>query len=115
VAQADAADRRHPAGRPDPAVLALVEVTAEIAVATPHQHVRQVSDLTYSKRQLSHDNAMDAVHAIICRETRRHAPGAVLAVLQADPEARLKERGHLPANVARHTTTPSRGGMNGAR
>ena len=92
-----------------------MEVTAEIAVATPHQHVRQVSDLTYSKRQLSHDNAMDAVHAIICRETRRHAPGAVLAVLQADPEARLKERGHLPANVARHTTTPSRGGMNGAR
>ena len=77
-----------------------VEITAEIAVATPHQHVRQVGDRTYSKRQLSHDNAMDAVHAIICREARRHAPGEVLAVLQADPEARLKERGMLPANVA---------------
>jgi hypothetical protein len=56
-----------------------------------------------------------AVHAIICRETRRHAPGEVLAVLQADPEARLKERGYLPANVATAHHNAIAGGMNGAR
>ena len=75
-----------------------VEVTAEIAVEMPHQHVIQVADTTYSKNQLDHAGAMDAVHAILCREARL-TNGRVLVVAQLDAEAEIKNRGMLPVNV----------------
>ena len=86
-----------------------LEVTAEIAVAMPHQHVTQVGDLTYSKRKLENQANMAAVHATVCREARM-TDGEVLVVAQMEAEAALLARGFLPQNVvtAHHNAVAGR-------
>jgi hypothetical protein len=76
-----------------------LEVIAEISVAMPHQHVTQVGDLTYSKRQLERETNMAGVHATVCREARM-ANGRVLVVAQMEAEEALWTCGFLPNNVA---------------
>jgi Toprim domain len=76
-----------------------VELTADLRAEAPHQRVRQVVDRTYSKALLGQGNALRDVHAIICREARRHAPGRVLVVVQMAIETALPGVGPLPVNV----------------
>ena len=87
-----------------------VELTAAIQVETPHQHIRQVTDRSYSKARMSKDAALRDVHATICREARRHAPGRVLVVAQLATEEALRSLGQLPANVelAHHNAVAGR-------
>lgn len=75
-----------------------LEVTAEISVGMPHQHVTQVGDLTYSKRQLDREGNMAGVRAIVCREARMKN-GQVLVVAQMNAEESLRTCGLLPNNV----------------
>ncbi len=76
----------------------MMQVTADIRIQTPHQHVIQVIDRSYSKTQLGKAAGLRDVHAIICREARRYA-GRVLVVVQQDVERALPGIGPLPRNV----------------
>lgn len=86
------------------------QLTADIQVAMPHQHIWQVVDGSFAKGRLRAESAMRSVHAILCRETRRYAPQSVLAVLQADAEAALHEFAFLPKNLttAHHNAVAGR-------
>ena len=77
-----------------------MELAADVRVMTPHQHVTQVLDRSYSLGQLGKDKGLHEVHAIICREARRYAPGLILVVAQQSVEEALKAIGHLPNNVS---------------
>jgi putative DNA primase/helicase len=74
-------------------------VTADVRLTAPHQHVTQVVDHAYSKGQVEKEKGLRDVHAILCREARRHAPGRVLAVVQKGVEEQLADLGPLPANL----------------
>jgi hypothetical protein len=90
-----------------------MELTADVKVEAPHQHVRQVGDSSYSKAHLKPNEkpnpgddekptrrrGLRNVHAIACREGRKRA-GRVLVVAQKDTEAELNELGNLPRNIA---------------
>jgi putative DNA primase/helicase len=76
-----------------------MELTADIRVTAPHQHITQVIDRSYSKEQLSKAAGFRDVHAIITREARRYAPHRCLVIAQLDVKEALRERGNLPANV----------------
>ena len=75
-----------------------MQVTADIRIQTPHQHVTQVTDRSYSKTQLGKAAGLRDVHAIICRESRRYK-GRVLVVVQQEIEEALPGVGPLPGNV----------------
>jgi putative DNA primase/helicase len=76
-----------------------MQVTADIRIQTPYQHVTQVIDRSYSKTQLGKAAGLRDVHAIICREARRYA-GRVLVVVQQEIEEALPGIGRsLPRNV----------------
>ena len=100
-----------------------VVLTAEIAVASPNQHIIQVIDRTFSKRALVQiEGAADTadsryrannlvrLHAQICAMARRYFPGRVLVVAQKDVEASLIGLGNLPANLdlAHHNAVAGR-------
>ena len=109
-----------------------LEMKADVRLTAPHQHIKQVVDRSYSKGQLGilrqaddpeePDIANDepdevgrglrAVHATICREARRYAPGRVLAVVQKDVEDLLPTIGPLPANLelAHHNAVAGKDG-----
>ena len=76
-----------------------LEVTADIAIRAPHQHVVQVQDRTYSKNHLRQANNVRNLRAILFRLAREYAPGRVLCVIQKEFEATLRERRNLPANL----------------
>lgn len=88
----------------------LAQVTADIRIESPHQHVIQVGDRSYSKRHLSNVRKRREVHAIICREARALAPGRVLVVAQKEIEGLLPDVGPLPVNVelAHHNAVAGR-------
>jgi hypothetical protein len=75
-----------------------MQVTADIRIQTPHQHVTQVIDRSYSKGQLAKAAGLRDVHAIICREARRYE-GRVLVVVQQEMEEVLPGIGPLPRNI----------------
>jgi putative DNA primase/helicase len=75
-----------------------MQATADIRIQTPHQHVTQVIDRSYSKTQLGKAAGLRDVHAIICRESRRYK-GRVLVVVQQEIEEALPGIGPLPRNV----------------
>jgi putative DNA primase/helicase len=75
-----------------------MQVTADIRIQTPNQHVTQVIDRSYSKGQLGKAAGLRDVHAIICREARRYE-GRVLVVVQQEMEEVLPGIGPLPRNI----------------
>jgi putative DNA primase/helicase len=75
-----------------------MQVTADIRIQTPHQHVTQIIDRSYSKTQLGKAAGLRDVHAIICREARRYE-GRVLVVVQQEMEEVLPGIGPLPRNI----------------
>ncbi len=75
-----------------------MELTADIRLQAPYQHVRQVRDRSYSKAQLAKTSGLRHAHAIVCREARRYT-GRVLVVAQKDVEEALATVGSLPINV----------------
>ena len=90
-----------------------VQVVAALAVATPHQRVRQVTDRAYSLAMLTpldpkqtkpeevkrRARNLADLRVRLILEARRVAPGRVLVVLQKRVEAALLELGALPPNV----------------
>jgi hypothetical protein len=76
-----------------------MELTADVRVQTPHQHIAQVVDRSYALSQLRRDSGFRDVHAILCRQARQYAPRTVLAVVQIEIEKRLLEVGNLPENL----------------
>lgn len=85
-------------------------LTADVAAATPHQHIAQVVDVSFSKRRLlAWDGASDAdkkaaknlrnLHAVAGAFARAHAPRPVLLVVQKAVEEALPSCGPLPPNV----------------
>jgi putative DNA primase/helicase len=76
-----------------------MELTADIRVLTPHQHIAQVCDRSYALSQLRRDSGFRDVHGILCRHARQYAPRSVLAVVQVEIEEKLLEVGNLPANL----------------
>ena len=87
-----------------------VELTADVRAEAPHQRIRQVIDRTYSKAYLDQGGALRDVHAIICREARRYAPGRVLVVAQQAIKEALPGIGPLPVNaeLAHHNAVSGR-------
>jgi putative DNA primase/helicase len=75
-----------------------MKVTADIRLQMPHQHVTQCVDRSFSKSQLNKASGLRDVHAIICREARRHT-GQVLVAVQQEIEEALPELGPFPRNV----------------
>ena len=82
-----------------------IELTADIAVAAPYQHVRQVIDENYGKNRLAPEKDTPAAaerrrdaHAIVARIARRYWPKQVLVIAQKDLEGHLKKL-PIPANV----------------
>jgi putative DNA primase/helicase len=98
----------------DPALLQpywpTLQLTADVRAEAKHQHIRQVSDRTYSKAFLDRAATLRNLHAVICREARRYAPARVLAVTQLAVEQALLEIGPLPANLelAHHNAVAGR-------
>jgi putative DNA primase/helicase len=115
-----------------------IEVTADIEILAPHQHVYQVTDQAFaktrlvasevseeeadlrrqgkakpSKRTAENDrrdrNAADVL-AVLRREARRFRPSRVLAVAQMAVEANWRAMGNLPANLdlAHHNAVAGR-------
>lgn len=88
-----------------------VEITADIAVVTPHQQIFQIQGIAFSKSRLlataasgtdearRRGNRLAEVRSWIILQARRAAPGQVLVVLQQDIEAVFLAIGPLPANV----------------
>ncbi len=76
-----------------------LEVTADIVIRAPYQHVVQVQDRTYSKNHLRQANNIRDLRAILFRLAREYAPDCVLCVIQKEFEETLRERGILPANL----------------
>lgn len=86
-------------------------LTADVAATTPHQTVRQVADLSFSKHRLApapdgtpadqrrRGKNLRELHAILGDFTRRHAPGRVLGVLQKAIEEALPSVGPLPGGL----------------
>jgi putative DNA primase/helicase len=87
-----------------------MKLTADIRLQTPHQHVIQVIDRAYSKAQLAKETGRRDVHAILCREARRHGQGRVLTVVQKGIEEQLPDVGPLPVNMelAHHNAVAGR-------
>ena len=89
-----------------------LEVVADIAVAAPFMHVRQVVDRTYSLAMLDaaaardpaeaqrRTNRLRELHAVIAREARQYAPGRVLVVAQKAVRTALEALDKLPPSVA---------------
>ena len=103
-----------------------VDLVADIAVALPHQHIRQVVDRPFSKQMLIWEgpgrgpkassealrrlgNLKDSRRRVIL-ESRRVAPGRVLVVAQKDVEEALLALGPLPPNIvtAHHNAVAGR-------
>ena len=88
-----------------------VEITADIAVVTPHQQIFQIAGVAFSKSRLQsaaanghgearrRGNRLAEVWRWIILQARRVAPAQVLVVLQQDIEAAFLKIGPLPANV----------------
>lgn len=88
-----------------------VELTADVTIEAPHQHIAQVVDVSFSKRRLlawdgaPEDRKRSAaknlrnLHATICGFARGHAPRPVLVVAQKAVEEALPGCGPLPPNV----------------
>ena len=91
----------------------MVKITADIEVAAPHQHVRQIIDRAYSQSGLKpldpeqadtaegkrRQNRLAELRVQLLTQARRVAPGRVLVVLQKAVEAALRDLGPLPANL----------------
>lgn len=85
--------------------------TADVRLLTPHLKVRQTTAADQALSRLDVDSAKDDaerrhrirnlrdLHAIICREARRYAPGDVLVVAQKRIREALEALGYLPGNV----------------
>ena len=92
-----------------------LEVTADIAIQTPHQRVVQVQDRSYSKNHLRQPGNFQDVRAILFRLAREYAPGRVLGVIQQEFEEKLREQGALPVNLelAHHNAVAGQDGWSG--
>ena len=103
-----------------------VELTADINVAAPHQHICQVADRSFGQSMLEplsrqaaradpgeaqrHMNRLRDVRAILVREARHVVPGRVLVVAQKAVEEALIKMGGLPGNItmAHHNNVAGR-------
>ena len=88
-----------------------LRATADVRLQAPHQRIRQTTDADQGLSRLDVDGAgtdderrqrarrLRDIHAVICREGRRFAPGWVLVVAQKRIEERLRALGNIPGNV----------------
>jgi len=88
-----------------------VELVADVAVETPHQHIRQITDRSNSKRHLElHDELTEderrirtrhlrSVNATIAAIGRAYLPGKTLAVTQKAIRETLPTIGVLPPSI----------------
>ena len=106
-----------------------LRAAADVRLQAPHQTIRQTTDADQGLSRIDVDGARDDaerrhrarrlrdLHAIVCREGRRCAPGQVLVVAQERIEEGLRALGNIPRNVvlAHHNAVRGLDRWGGAR